>query len=188
MIRGVLTTDDLKALVERARQVDPDAWEAIYRHAYARLHSYARRRLADDHQADDAVSEAMARAIDRIDDFTWSGAGLDAWLFGILRNVVRETYRHGSRHPLVDVTERAPVIDVAAGPAARLVAEETADEVRAAFARLPEDDREVLELRLVQRLDAASVGEILGRGAGAIRMAQSRALDRLRALMVEEVR
>lgn len=182
------STADIRLLVERARGADPDAWEALYRHAYPRLHTYARRRLAGDEQADDAVSETMTRAIDRIDTFTWNGgAGFDGWLFGILRNVVLETYRTGARTPLVDAAQLPePAGDADLDPAARVVAAEEMADVRRAFARLPADDRELLELRVVGRLDAVAVGEVVGRRAGAVRMAQSRALGRLRTMMVEE--
>jgi RNA polymerase sigma-70 factor (ECF subfamily) len=187
----VAADTDVEHLVARARVADADAWEALYRRAYPRLHRYARRRLATDDQADDAVSEAMARAIDRIDTFAWTGSagGFDGWLFGILRNVVLETYRSGARLPLVDV-DRLP--EPPAGdehdPAAGIVAREEVHEVRVAFARLSEDDREVLELRVVGRLDAEAVAVATGRRAGAVRMAQSRALARLRSLMHEEAR
>ncbi len=185
----MLTVDELKLLVEQARAADADAWEALYRHSYPRLHSYARRRLAGDDQADDAVSEAMTRAIDRIDNFTWSGAGFDGWIFGILRNVVLETYRRGTRHPVADVDHLPePATGDEHDPAAHLVDGEGADHERAAFGRLSADERELLELRVVHRLDAAAVGEVVGRRAGAVRMAQSRALGRLRSFMGEAVR
>ena len=57
--------------------------------------------------------------------------------------------------------------------------------VRAAFDRLARHEQEVLELRLVQGLSAEGVGEVLGRGAGAVRMAQSRAVGRLRTFYEE---
>lgn len=84
---------ELRALVERARGADPDAWEALYRRAYPRLFAYARRRVSTETQAEDVVSETMIRAMDRISDFVWTGAGIDGWLFGITRNVVFESYR-----------------------------------------------------------------------------------------------
>lgn len=174
---------DVEALVGRARDADADAWEELYRRAYPRLHRYARRRLATDDQAEDAVSEAMVRAIHRIEHFAWNGsdAGFDGWLFGILRNVVLETYRAGARCPVIDI-DRLP--DPQAGdehdPVAGLIAREDAQMMRTAFARLSRSDRTLLELRVVARLDAEAVGAAMGRGAGAVRMAQSRALGRLR--------
>lgn len=88
------TESALRNLVSRAAVGDPDAWEALYRRAYPRLFAYTRRRLRSDHETDDAVSETMLRALNRIATFTWKGAGFDAWLYGIARNVVLETQRH----------------------------------------------------------------------------------------------
>ncbi len=179
--------DELLTLVDRARAGDPDAWEVIYRRAHPRLLSYARRRLATDDQAEDAVSETMARAIDAIGRFEWGPAGLDGWLFGILRNVVLETYRRQSR--TATATDPTPLFSRpdpdAAQPGDQLVAREVAADVHAAFLGLGAEDRELLELRVVAGLDAAAVGVILGKRPGAVRMAQSRALDRLRTLLGE---
>ena len=50
-----------------------------------------------------------------------------------------------------------------------------------------DDEQELLELRVVGRLSAEEVGEVIGKRAGAVRMAQARALSRLRSLL-EEVR
>jgi RNA polymerase sigma-70 factor (ECF subfamily) len=182
--------DDLRALVERAQSADPDAWEGLYRHAHPRLWAFARRRLATNDQAEDAVSEAMARAIASIDRFTWTGAGFDGWLFGILRNVVHEAYRGTARNDrqLGLVSDLARARGAAPDPLDHLVADEESATLRAAFDRLEPDERELLELRVVGRLDAEAVGVIIGKRAGAVRMAQSRALDRLRALLGEEVR
>lgn len=189
MSHRMLATAEVQLLVERAKCADPDAWEALYRHAYPRLHNYARRRLAGDDQADDAVSETMTRAIDRIDDFTWRGAGFDGWLYGILRNVVREAYRHGARHPVIDL-DLYPEIPAEGDidPADSLIALEEAEEVRAAFAKLSRFEQELLELRVVGELDAEAVGAVTGRRPGAVRMAQSRAFKRLRTLLDEDRR
>lgn len=173
--------DDESDLLARARAHDPDAWEAIYRRAYPGLVAFARRRLATREQADDAVSEVMARAIGAVDRLTLGAAGIDGWLYGILRNVVLETYR--VRPPVAE-----PAVDPAApdrGPLERVVAGEEATLVRRAFSRLPDSDREVLELRVVAGLGAEAVGEVLGKRSGAVRMAQARALGRLRANLQE---
>ncbi len=168
--------DELRSLVERAAKGDSDAWERIYRRAHPRLFAYARRRLPADN-AEDAVSETMLRAINRIDSFTWRGAGFDAWLYGILRHVVLETYRRNGHDRQA---HEAPVEHVP-GPLDGIVESERRQQVRAAFDRLPPEDRELLELRVVVGLSAADVGAVLGRRPGSVRMAQSRALGRLRS-------
>ena len=170
---------ELRSIVGRAAGCDQDAWEQLYRRSYSRIFAYARRRLRTDTAADDAVSETMLRALDRIPSFTWQGAGFDAWLYGILRNVVLETFRTDARaRTSNDVPERHD--DGTDGPLDRLVRADHHAEVRHAFELLSPEDQEVLELRVVAGLSADGVAEATGRAAGAVRMAQSRALQRLR--------
>ena len=171
--------DHLRALVARAAERDPDAWEMLYRRMHPRLLAYARRRLPSTDLAEDAVAETLARALDRIDAFTWQGAGFDAWLYGILRNVVRELQR---RITPVDRPERPSDDD---GPEELALAGERAVNLRRAFRRLHVADRDLLELRVVGGLSAEATGEVLGKAAGAVRMAQHRALGRLRRAMEE---
>jgi RNA polymerase sigma-70 factor (ECF subfamily) len=173
------STAELQELVRRAQANDPDAWETLYRVTYAGLIGYARRRLWGLSEADDAVSETFARACNRIVDFHWTGAGFTAWLYGILRNVVMETQRRERRTtPLLAPDERVED-DALEG----LLIHEEAVAVRAAFATLGPDDREVLELRVVGGLTADEVAEVVGKRPGAVRMAQSRALSRLRVAL-----
>jgi RNA polymerase sigma-70 factor (ECF subfamily) len=170
--------DDERHVVESARAGDPDAWELLYRRAYPRLIAFARRRLASSEQAEEAVSETMVRAMDRIGHYRSGPAGIHPWLFGIARNVVLETYRAGGRHrqpdpgALTEATDSDPESLVLRSEEHRLLAD--------AFCRLSASDQDVLELRVIAGLGAEQVAELTGRAAGAVRTAQSRALARLR--------
>lgn len=167
---------DRSALVERARRQDPDAWESLYLAVYPRLVAYAARR-ADRSLAADIVAETMARAvaaIGRLD--VSSGGGFDPWLFGICRNVVADTHRRNARNDRRREPAPLPVDDVAEG----LENDEEAAAMREAYTRLSDDDREVLDLRVVAGLSAEETAHVLGKQPGAVRTAQSRALARLR--------
>jgi len=180
--RATLEVDELRLLVHRAGQRDPAAWDQLYRRSYLNLYGFARRRLLDDRAAEDAVSETMARAIDHIDRFRWQGAGFDAWLYGIARNVVREFGRAGRRS--------APPIEgdrpsVERGPEDDALAAVDTHAMRRAFSRLDPLERQLLELRVQHGLCADEVGRLLGKRAGAVRMAQVRALRKLRICFLE---
>lgn len=180
---------ELQELVERARQHSPDAWERLYRQYRPRLISYACRRLPNAHAAEDAVSEAFSRAIASVEGFTWQGVGFVGWMYGITRNVVLETHRAATRdRNLGDKQTRAAHTD------GRLVMDEVGNDLerehdrtvlRRVFNKLDDADREILELRIVGELSASEVGVILDKKPGAVRMAQSRALDRLRVALKE---
>lgn len=182
----VTAGDPIEELFAAARGGRPEAWADLYSLMRPRLFRFARLRLATDDQAEDAVSETMARAIDAADRYR-PGAGPAAWLVGICRNVVFEAYRAGGRTRSVDpeVLMRQGDPTPEPGPAERAVAVAEEGVLRAAFDRLGPDDQDVLALRVVAGLDAEEAAEVLGKRAGAVRMSQSRALARLRALMEE---
>lgn len=184
--------DQLRRQVRAAAGGDPDAWEALYRRVYPKLFAYARRRLSNDVAADDAVSEAMSRAISEIHAFRWQGGGFDAWMYGITRNVVLETYRNERRSSPVDEIPEPATTVLGGGTSGRDPAEvvderASRDALRQAFARLSATDQEVLELRVVGELSSDEVAVVTGRRSGAVRTAQSRAIQRLRRLMEEVI-
>lgn len=171
-----------RRLVRRAQAGDPDAWEALYRRAYPRLFAFARRRLSTPDEAEDAVSETMMRAFDHIEQFRWRDGGFEAWLFVICRNIVFEINRRAGRSLVHAISPTADPL-----PEERIEADEEVLGVRDAFARLSDQERELLELRVVGDLGAKQVGRMLGKSPGAVRQAQSRAIAKLRELMEDTV-
>lgn len=176
-------SDGLEALVRAARRGDGSAWDTLYRRAYPRLFAYARRRLASEEAARDAVGETMARAVRGLSRYRGDGGGFDAWLSGIVRHVVLDAQRAAGRRPVTSMVDVAEPVSAAAGPEELLLGSFEAAAVRAAFATLSPPDQELLELRVVLGLSSDEVASVLGKRPGAVRMAQARALDRLRAAL-----
>ncbi|MGH9082344.1 MAG: RNA polymerase sigma factor [Acidimicrobiales bacterium] len=183
---GDLEVEVVNALVAEVHRGSDEAWEMLYHHAYPKLYAYARRRLPGPEHAGDAVAETMARAIAGIATWAGEGGGFLAWLYGILRHVVADAQRVSWReHPAAaaDVSGSTSEPTSASEPHERLVHREELDHLRSAFSRLAPEEREVLELRVVDGLGADEVASVLGRRPGAVRMAQSRALAHLRLLV-----
>jgi len=166
------TPPDHAALLAR----DPEAWAQLYQQCFRGLHALASRRLPGG-AAEDAVSETLARALVGIGRFDPDSGSVSAWLYGILRNVVLEQRRRSAR----DATPpAAPLPAPEPGPLQQLLAAERDAQLREAFDGLSPADRELLELRVVGGLSTSELAAALGRREGAVRMAQSRALARLR--------
>lgn len=151
-------------LVEAARAGDQDAWEQLCRGVYRRLRAYVARRVPGPH-VDEVMRATVARAVAGIGGFTSGSGGFDGWVFGIARQVALE---HSGPGPCT----------VQAGEAADDYAW-----LRGVFERLSPADQELLELRVVAALSADDVARVLGTRAGAVRVAQARALAHLRTLM-----
>lgn len=127
----------------------------------------------------------MTRVVAGIDNFRFGAAGFDGWVFGIARNVAAEHHRQAGRRRRQVVAGQ----QVAAGtepsevPGDGLLLQDDRELVRRQFARLSPAEQELLELRVVAGLSADEVAAVLGKRPGAVRTAQSRALEHLRRLV-----
>jgi RNA polymerase sigma-70 factor (ECF subfamily) len=117
------------------------------------------------------------------------GRPFTAFVFGIAAHKVTDAHRSAARNralPVYDVPDQA---DSAPDPEAVAISAATSQEVRDLLATLPEGHREVLVMRIVMGMSAEETGRALGMSPGAVRVAQHRALGRLRrrALATQEV-
>lgn len=124
---------------------------ALYRTAYAWCRDAA--------LADDLVQEATTKALERGDQLR-DPARLKSWLFAILSRCWHDHLR--ARHPHEDIDELADEQLAAEGsPADVAERRQTVARVRAAVARLPMGQRQVLTLVDLEEFSYAEVGEIL---------------------------
>ncbi len=158
---------------------DRAAWTGFYERAYPMMLVYAQRRLGSREAACDAVGEALARTVATVSRMSSLDVSPEAWAFGILRHVVHDTWRRRGRERRAVV----PLDPAAPDPSERVGLSDEHRVVRQAFERLSAGDREILELRVVAQLPSEEVAAILDTSPGAVRMAQARALSRLRTML-----
>jgi RNA polymerase sigma-70 factor (ECF subfamily) len=193
------TPDDLPdVLILRARAGDGAALGRLlelYRN-YLRLQARTLIGLALRVRLDpsDLVQETFLEAHRDFGSFAGAGEGeLIAWLRRILvRNLADQAKRHQagrrdlrrqeSLEALLARSSAAVQDALAAGlstPSARAARREQAVVLADALARLRPDDREVIELRHLQRLKFDEIAAHMGRSPGAVRVLWARALERL---------
>ena len=157
--------------------------ELFDRHVERLLDFFAGRgRLAPERE--DLVQETFLRVIRYRK--SWRGEGTFAgWLFRLAENLARDrASRAAAREP--EAAERPDAREAAApasaAPDASAATAESAARLRAALARLPSAERELLELKWFEGLDAAAIGARLRCSMGAVRVRLHRAHARLREL------
>lgn len=162
---------------------DRRAFAPLYTHYLDPIYRYCYRRLDTREAAEDATSQIFTKALAALP--AYRGDGFRGWLFAIARNVVMDAYRRPcSTLPLDSVSEP---VDRSPSPESLAVTTDERAALRALLAALPEDQRSVIELRLAG-LTGAEIAVALGRGTGAIKMLQFRAMTRLRGLLNDERR
>jgi RNA polymerase sigma-70 factor (ECF subfamily) len=175
--RQLVHPPDADALVaaatEQARAGDDDALRLLYLLYADNVFGYVLAILRDEHDAEDVTSEVFARLPRALHHYKVSATPFAAWLLRVARNAALDHLRAQRSVPLAEVH--------ASGETAAHLTRERLQGLTAAFAALPEDQRQVMLLRLVAGLTPAEVAEQLGRSVDAIHALQHRARRRLRA-------
>ncbi len=162
-------------LLELARN-EPTAFAPLYERYFPRIYAYCLRRVGSNEEAEDLTSLVFTRALTSIGSYR--GGSVVAWLFRIAHNAVANHLR--DRRPQLPLdTASHPVSgeDLSAG----IVRDEEQEHLARLLAALPDDQREILVLRLVGELTAREIGAVIGKREGAVRVALHRIVRRLRA-------
>ena len=178
--------DDVDALVPAACAGDPAAVEQLLVRLRPGIGRYCRARLGRTDgsygSADDVAQETCMAVVKALPRYRDTGTPFSAFVHGITSRKVSDALRACYRDRSAS-TERVPEhADPAAGPEDAWLAAEGTARARALLEQLPPAHRELLLLRIVQGLSAQEAGAALGMTAGAVRVAQHRALTRLRSL------
>jgi RNA polymerase sigma-70 factor, ECF subfamily len=148
---------------------------------------YCRARLSQ-HAADDVAQEvclALISARRGPQDGLPAGRTVTAYAFGIAQHKVADAMRAAARLA-VPVPELPDIADDRPGPEETVLASWEGEQIRRALAQLRPPQRRLLLLRVVSGFTAAETGAVLGMSAEAVRVAQHRALARMRKLLASE--
>jgi len=176
--------DDAEA-VARARGGDLDAYAVLVARYTLRAHRAAFL-LGAGEDADDVVQEAFVKAFRHLSRFR-VGEPFGPWLLRIVTNETRNLNRSrrrraalalrlGAAEPDGEASSDSPVDDV-------LAAERRAG-LLATVNALPDNERQVLVCRYFLELSEAETAQVLAWPLGSVKSRTSRALNRLRGLMV----
>jgi RNA polymerase sigma-70 factor, ECF subfamily len=184
MVRAV-DDSDVAALVQRAVAGDRAATEDLVTRLRPGVLRYCRARLGrfagSYDAADDAAQEVFVAVLAALPGYRDEGKPFAAFVFGIAGHKVADVARAAYRNP-VPVAEVPEQVDPADDPETAAMRGSDADRARALLERLPSQQREILHLRVAAGLSAEETAAALGMTPGAVRVAQHRALNRLRAL------
>lgn len=176
---------DMTDAVRAAQQGDEAAFQALFRAVQPVLLRYLTVLVGED--AEDVASEAWLQISRDLGSFSGDFDGFRGWVSTIGRNRAMDLLRRRRRRPAVSVpveylhdraaledTEGAAMATMGTGAALALIS------------LLPRDQAEAVLLRVVMDLDADSAARVLGKRAGAVRMASHRGLRKLAKLLEQQ--
>jgi RNA polymerase sigma-70 factor (ECF subfamily) len=165
---------------------DKAALAELFNGLYEPVVRFMQARVYDPGLAEDLTQDVFVKMVQSIRGYT--GGGIYAWVWSIARSVSSDHFRPMRNRGYEQPTGEIWQLDM---PSADMGPEELAEwaDLRAAINKklnkLPEDQQEVLRLRLISGLSTAQVAEVMAKPTGTIRVLQCRALAKLRKLMPE---
>lgn len=179
---GVDTTDASDEDLMRAYAAgDAGAFETLYGRHRLKLYRYLLRRLRDNALADELFQDVWQRVISA--RAHWQPeATFKTWLYRIAHNRLADHWRALQHRPPApeDSDLRTERVEDPDTPERRLSEFEERRRLRMALDELPEEQREVVVLRLEQELTLEEIGEITGVGRETVKSRLRYAMDKLR--------
>ncbi|MEU7814245.1 sigma-70 family RNA polymerase sigma factor [Pseudonocardia sp. NPDC049154] len=183
-------TDVLDELVASAMAGDRGAVERVLATIRPLVVRYCRARLGGSDRssvsADDVAQEVCLAVLTALPGYRVQGRPFLAFVYGIASHKVIDAHRAAGRNrsePVADVPDSVESED---GPEQRALRVELSEQMSRLLDQLPEKQREIIVLRVVVGLSAEETADAVGSTPGAVRVAQHRALARLRKNMPEE--
>jgi RNA polymerase sigma-70 factor (ECF subfamily) len=178
---GSVVTDE--ELLVRIRERDSGALRTLFQRYHARVFHFVQRRLRDESLAEEVVADVFFEVWRSVDHF--AGASRPStWIFGIANFKSAGAHRDRQRHKRASViptkVESLHRMPDRMDPGERLEAREQLGRVARMLAALPDDQREVVELAVVEGLPYEEISARLGVPEGTIKTRVARARARLR--------
>lgn len=169
-------------LLEKAKQLDPDALREFHYRFYDMVARYVQFKVGDRQTIEDLCGEIFVRALEALRRGSAWRDSPQGWIMGIARNVVADHYRQRERLPEVQLSEQVTSAEHT-NPLYQAIQSERARELVQAIRQLTNEQREVIVLRFLEGMDVQSVAQTLNKNPGAIKGLQFRAMRALAELM-----
>ena len=166
-----VSADDERLLIEAA-QADPARFAELYDRHVDRVYAYVSRRAGNRGVAEDITSAVFEQALASLPKFEWRGVPFVAWLLRIAANALADHWKREGRdahESPPDVPDEKEHQDLER----RLGLFQLVD-------RLPDAQRQVIQMRFVEERSIREVAAALDRSEGAVKQLQLRALETLR--------
>lgn len=181
----LLNITERQRLVLLATRKDKEAFATLYEEIYVDLYRYAYYTLQNTHDAEDAVSEAVADAFHGIKRLRNPDA-FKSWMFAILSAKCKRRLKEYTRKavPLHEDMMEAQGI-AACFSEGEIPRAEDRQDIRAAMLQLSDRERLILNLSVVAGFTSAEIGKMLHMNHNTVRSVQSRALGKLKEYLKE---
>jgi len=171
------------ALLEGAIRAEPAALGMLYDLYVEKIYAYIYHRVGQADLAEDLTGQVFMRMLEAVRTGRVWHTSFSGWLYRIAHNLVVDHYRRKKRATIVDLDDAAPVRAQTGDPIDSMESQFERERLRAALAKLTDEQAQVIGLRFLEDLSIAEVAQIMDKTEGAVKALQYRAVLALRRVM-----
>lgn len=173
-------------LIEKAKAGDRDALGEIVADCWQPLYRFISYKTGNADEAQDIVQETFFRAFRSLGSYQKSETRFLTWLGRIATNLITDEWRKKDRTPIMnDISMQQNILTNGEDPSEVVVNQETKEMLATLLTKLPDDQRRVIELRILAGLPVKDTAIAINRSEAAIKMLQQRALKNLREMLLD---
>ena len=177
----------INGLVAAAARGDRDALQKVMDYIHPKVVVYCRHRLSDDSfpGPEDMAQEICMAVLRSIDRFVDRGTSFMSYVYGIASHKVKDGYRSMGRDRSQPTDEIPEAIHDVAGPEELAIQSDGRNKLLRLLDILGERPREIIILRVLEGYTSEETAKIVGSTPNAVRVAQFRAIAKLKKAMAE---
>ena len=168
-------------LIEKAKTGDKNALNEIVAECWQPLYRFISFKTGNPEEAQDIAQETFYRAFRTLGAYQKTETLFSTWIGRIATNLITDLWRKKGRSPIMnDISDHLHELPGGENPAEAVVNRETRETLVTLLNELPDEQRRVIELRILAGLPVREVANAMDKSEAAIKMLQQRALKNLR--------
>ncbi len=169
----------MENLLIKAKKGETAAFGEIYNLFFKRIYTFIYYRVSHKETAEDMAEEVFLKAYTKLGSIK-QAKSLEAWLYQIARNLIIDHYR--SKKELVELKEIEQTLSYDDAVLEVLELSHQQKIRNELLKELPEDYRQILKMKFFEGLSNEIIAQLTNKSEGAVRVAQFRAITKLKEL------
>lgn len=174
---------DEEQLLVDAFNFEEAALSALYDRYEAKIYSYIYRRTGDQTLAEDLTGQVFLKMLEAIRNRRAWHSSFSGWLYRIAHNLVIDHYRQRDHQIQISLDEEPMLPALDDNPVQATELKLDIERLRAAIARLTDEQAQVISLRFLEGYSINEVADMMNKTEGSIKALQYRAVANLRQLL-----
>ena len=181
-IKRFMSHDEDQFFLKKISEGDSKSFESLHLRHQRIIYGYCLKMLKDKQKAEDMTQETWIRVVKNSGHYKPMGS-VKSWIMSIARNLVIDEFRSAQRWAHLPDEEWSKIEDTQSDIEKMFERNQSEEQFKLAFDQLPENQKVILSMVLIEELSQADVARELQISVGAVKASLFRARKNLKNVL-----